>query len=82
MKHPLFITGLLLSLLRNLRAIELRSHIRNVLNFGIVAHRIAWVSRLNRTTIEPSTEEPGEQEQDRSDLLNTPRYTEKLVRKI
>lgn len=36
-----------------------------------MAHRIACVSRLNRTTIEPSTEEPGEQEQDRSDPDNT-----------
>ena len=62
-REPYYTTNLLLNLLPNLRAIELRFHGQNFNPLGIV-RSIACATRLNRLTINPSPEELGKREED------------------
>ncbi len=61
--EPYRTTNLLLSLLPNLRAIELRFHGQNLYPLRIF-RTIACATRLNQVTIEPSPEEEEEREED------------------
>lgn len=62
-KFPTAITALLLSLLPNIRAIELRDHDRNFF-IPTMVEKICCASRLNQITRVPSTEEQGNREED------------------
>ncbi|CAD6592745.1 MAG: hypothetical protein ASARMPREDX12_006428 [Alectoria sarmentosa] len=58
-KHPLFTTSLLLSLLPNLRAIELCDQERDMPYYSTTAHAVARASRLNWISTKQGTKKPG-----------------------
>lgn len=65
-RDPYHTTNLLLSLLPNLRAIELRFHGQNFYPLEII-RSIACAARLGRLTIAPNPEKKGEREEDKWD---------------